>query len=94
MSDETDFAGHPKTLGEARAERSAHGKDWAPRDVLITTLREIDGGEIDPYCMMVIFGVRSKESGTITHFYCAGPSSVDLLGHVHIAAFEYLRQEP
>jgi hypothetical protein len=48
MTDEKSFADEPRTLGEARAEKTANALDWSPRDLLIHTLRAIDRGELKP----------------------------------------------
>lgn len=39
----TDFSGHPITLGEARV---GDWTTWTPREALVKTLREIDSGEV------------------------------------------------
>lgn len=42
-----NFADAPKSLTEARAEKLDSAKEWTVRDMLISTLREIDSGEIE-----------------------------------------------
>lgn len=41
-----DFSDTPRTLGEARADRSTNASDWKPRDALVRVLRQIDSGEL------------------------------------------------
>lgn len=56
-----DFSGHPVSLGERRAEREMDCSKWSPRDLLISMLREIDSGEIQPDAMIVAY--RLPEGG-------------------------------
>lgn len=53
-----NFADAPISLGELRSDRSDDAADWTPRDVLVSLLRTIDKGEIDPETLIVCFDHR------------------------------------
>ena len=53
MSDE-DFSHHPPTVGELRVEKTERAKDWAPRDVLVQLLRDIDSGKIEVQSLVIV----------------------------------------
>ena len=48
-----NFADHPPTVGEMRSEKNQSMRDWQPRDVLISILRDIDSGKL-PIDMIVV----------------------------------------
>lgn len=50
-----DFKDAPQTISEIRSDRSQLGKDWAPRDVLVSLLRGIDSGELKTDSLVVFF---------------------------------------
>jgi hypothetical protein len=53
-----DFAKAPKSLGEARADKSHRASDWTPRDALVDLLRQIDAGELDVDTVVIGYRVR------------------------------------
>lgn len=61
-----NFADHPKTIGQLRADRSGHAKDLTVREMLIELLRDIDSGEIEtPDFAVVCFAKRIDASTAI-----------------------------
>lgn len=66
-----DFREAPQTIGELRSDKSTLGKDWTPRDLLISLLRDIDSGaqEIES---CVVF-VRYKDGGIGFRQACSDP---------------------
>ena len=54
------FADYPKTLGELRAAKRGGSDAWAPRDVLLTLLREIDAGECAPKTLCVVYATAEE----------------------------------
>ena len=53
--DDESFAGAPQTVGEIRSDKSKSARDWTPRDVLVSLLREIDRGEVVPTDLVLFF---------------------------------------
>lgn len=50
-----EFADHPLTMGEVRSDRNCAASDWAPRDVLVSMLRKIDRGDLEPTDLVVCY---------------------------------------
>lgn len=40
-----DYSAFPRTINEPRSDRTGAAKDWTPRDLLISALREIDNNQ-------------------------------------------------
>lgn len=57
----TDFAEHPRSLGEVKANRDHDATQWSPRDVLIYMLREIDARKIEPTALVVSYQIKNEE---------------------------------
>lgn len=76
-----DFANYPKSIAEVKATQA---NEWTPRDVLISVLRAIDSGEINPDTLLVIHrNVDSK--GTRTRYASSGPDIHTSLGMMEVA---------
>lgn len=76
MNDE-NFANHPKSVGELRAEKSERPQDWSPRDALIAVLRLIDKGEIAPDVLVISYGQRAKDGRATMHdYFSAGGQNI------------------
>lgn len=58
-----DFSKVPRTLGEARSEKTQDGADWSPRDALIHLLRKIDSGEVQVKELVISY--RGEEDGHV-----------------------------
>lgn len=78
-----DFKNAPQSITELRANKSANGSIWTPRDALISLLREIDNGlDVD----MLIVGYRyqnetDKKDNAYTYMYHqATPDMLTALG--------------
>jgi hypothetical protein len=41
-----DYSGYPRTINELKSDRTHAAKDWTPRDLLISALRDIDSGQL------------------------------------------------
>lgn len=59
MSDD-DFSNHPVSIAELKAARNKDGALWKPRDALISALREIDSGEIDPSDLILLWRAKDR----------------------------------
>lgn len=71
------FADHPRSVAEIRSERSTDARDWTPRDVLISVLRDIDAGKIAPSAIVVCVDEAEKNKSS---WWAASPSMIVSLG--------------
>jgi hypothetical protein len=60
MSD--NFAAHPPSLGEVKANRACDASKWTPRDMLVSLLREIDSGRLKVDAMIVCYRYEGGDS--------------------------------
>ncbi len=74
----TDYGNHPVSLTEARAQRSEDSRLWTPRDALISLLRDIDSGEINPDALVTVCRTKDEDGSYRTTFANATPD-------VHVA---------
>lgn len=73
------FAQYPVSLAEVKGE-GAH--EWTPRDVLISMLRKIDRGEINPNAMIVVY--HEEEEGA-TVYSVSSPGTTRSVGMLECA---------
>lgn len=71
-----DFSDAPVSVGELRADKANSGCAWKPRDALISLLRRIDKGEINPETLVVCWREETGRFGWET----ASPLFVISLG--------------
>lgn len=77
MSD--NYADAPKSIGELRADKEGDMSKWTPRDVLVSLLRDIDSGVVDPFELVVCFRYKRDGNGFSDHLK-SGTSAVALVG--------------
>ncbi len=78
-----DYSEHPKSLTEARGEKTGRGSDWTPRDVLISALRDLDSGELPAaQTVVVIVGGVLGNGSVKTSYYQNSPNRYVLRGLV------------
>lgn len=82
-----NFADHPKSITEVRAERSESARDWTPRDVLIDILRDIDSKKINPEAVVVSMRSRSEDGSVHTHYRASSPDHHITVGVMTAALF-------
>jgi hypothetical protein len=68
---DNDFSSHPKSIAEIKASKAGDGALWTPRDALISALREIDSGNIDPSDLIVVMRLKQPDSGVVRSFTSA-----------------------
>lgn len=83
------FADHPPTIGEIRSNKSGLGNDWTPRDLLVSLLRELDSGQINPDTLLVVFR-EPFEDGFRTGFRVSAPDPSVALGMFEIGKLKFL----
>lgn len=81
-----DFSSHPKTIGELRSDKTHDASSWSPRDVLVSTLREIDAGEIDPDALVVCWRGKVHDGEAVQGWAAASPDPVTTVGLLMHAA--------
>lgn len=75
------FANAPVSLAETRAMREDNARLWTPRDALVSLLRDIDAGKVDPYAIVIAYGCREDAAaGVSTHSLVAGGNPPELVG--------------
>lgn len=74
MADDENFANHPISIAQARAERAENGALWTPRDALIDMLRDLDSGKLAVEDICIVHRSRDPEGGFNIRFSIAGPS--------------------
>lgn len=78
------------TIGELRSDRTDDPRDWSPRDLLVTVLRMIDAGEINPdTCCIVIADPEPAKPDFYgdegVGIWTAGPSNMRTLAALDLA---------
>ena len=74
----TEYGNHPVSLTEARANREYDSRLWTPRDALISLLRDIDNGVINPDALVAVCRTKGEDGSYRTTFVNATPD-------VHVA---------
>lgn len=77
-----DFSTAPRSIGELRSDRSLSPADWSPRDVLVSTLRDLDSGAIKPTDLVVLWRdpKTQRDATPRPAFRWAGQDSHILIG--------------
>ncbi len=75
-----NFKDHPKSIGELKSDRTEDCKDWAPRDVLIDVLRNIDKGKISPSTLVVAWTEIKEGRNGKGHFRVSSPDALVTMG--------------
>lgn len=78
-----DFSKYPKSVNELN--NNGNAANWTPREALISVLRKIDSGELDPTALMVISMTRESDGHTSTYYTSAGPDLPTSIGMLEIA---------
>lgn len=78
MTDLDNYADHPVSLTEAKANRDHDSRTWTPRDALISLLRDIDSGKINPNALVAVCRSLDEQGSYDTTFVNATPD-------VHVA---------
>lgn len=73
-----DYSDYPVSITEMKSDITGDAKDWTPRDVLISLLREIDSGQLDISAVVVAF--RAVSDGNPVQYRVASPDPILTLG--------------
>lgn len=85
------FADAPVSINELRSDRSQNATDWAPRDVLVSMLREIDAGRLGNITNLLVALTVTDERGTYTTYQSSSPSINHTLGTIEHAKWKMMR---
>lgn len=86
-----DFSKAPVSIAEIRSDRSSSAKDWTPRDVLVSLLRDIDSGKRSP-SVLCVFHTAFDEDGTPkTGFSSSSPNIHMTLGLIEMGKAHILK---
>lgn len=58
----TDYSNAPTSITEAKAIRADDAAQWTPRDALVSMLRDIDAGSLEPTELVLLYR-EPKEGG-------------------------------
>lgn len=84
-----DFSKYPKSINELKDNDSA--AEWTPREAVISVLRKIDSGELDPNALVVVSITRKPNNVTNTDYTCASPNAATTLGMLEVAKYKLLK---
>jgi len=68
-----DFANHPVSITEAKADREHDCTLWTPRDALISLLRDIDSGAVKPDALVCVYRFEDDDGAMCSRFVNATP---------------------
>lgn len=88
----TEYSSAPQSITEIRADREGDMRIWTPRDVLVSTLRALDAGDIAPDALVVIYRTKLEDDETETRHAKACPDIHTALGLCHRAAHTIQKQ--
>jgi len=75
----SEYADYPISIPEARVARSGDAALWTPRDALISTLRRIDSGEINPAHIAIVMATPEEDGTRMDYVQCC-PNTIYLIG--------------
>lgn len=81
-ADDRDYAQHPTSVTEAKADKSSDAADWKPRDALIKLLREIDSGQTNVDVVVVAYRFVNDDGSLSAGYLNASPEEDVALGVV------------
>lgn len=58
---EPNFAEAPRSFTEMKADKTGRAEDWTCRDALISMLRDIDRGVLDPDNIIITYSLPGDE---------------------------------
>jgi hypothetical protein len=84
-NDSNSFSDSVVSISELRSNRSGDAADWTPRDAIISMLRAIDRGEVNPKALVIAYCEDGLEAGKFhTRFYSASPEPCITVGMLEI----------
>lgn len=84
------FADHPQSLAEHVSDKDQDASKWAPRDALVSVLRDLDRGELPIETIVICYSWPTGPGRTVTSFRQSGESMVKALGTVELARFKMM----
>ena len=75
-----DFKDHPISISERQALKTEDPRKWSARDVLISVLRDIDSGKVNPKALVVGFYEELPDGKVSTNIFQKSDNVVELSG--------------
>lgn len=75
-----NFANHPKSITELKADRDGCSSTWEPRDALVNLLRDIDSGSAKPTDLVICYVERNDDGTTLCRYLNATKDLPTALG--------------
>lgn len=75
-----DFADHPKSITEIKADKTDLAVNWTPRDALTHLLREIDSGRLNARAIVIGIDVLEDDGSKGFHRSVAVPDHLTAVG--------------
>lgn len=72
-----------------RSDKTESARDWKPRDALISVLREIDSGEIDPEVLVIAMKCTDAKGKERFNYRVSSPDPFLTFGLLSYAAMEF-----
>lgn len=88
--DYDDFSDTPRTIGEIRSEKNWSAEDWTPRDALISTLRDIDEGKINPDTLIIFMCTHEEGKAVKTNWRMSGDDLTRIIGSIEMVKHRLL----
>ena len=69
-----NYSNAPLSIAEIRATKERSAEPWTPRDALISILRDIDSGRLDPVSIVIVFDTMPEpkhDSSSSTYYVAA-----------------------
>lgn len=83
----SDFKDAPESITEIKANKEEKASLWTPRDALISALRDIDSGKLNPFVAFIAVGNCNDDGSTYTRFFAAGKNTYEIHGVAMRALF-------
>ena len=80
-----DFSNEPLSVAEIRATKINDCSKWTPRDVLVSTLRALDAGEINPDMLIIVYKQEFAEDRTKVSSVVSSPNFIAAVGALELA---------
>lgn len=84
-----NYANQPLSIAELRSDKTESARDWKPRDALISVLREIDSGEIDPEVLVIAMKCTDAKGKERFNYRVSSPDPFLTFGLLSYAAMEF-----
>lgn len=86
--DNGDFKNHPVSISEIKSSKAEKGSYWTPRDCLISVLRDIDDGNLNPDAIVISWTTDTGDGTSRSGYSNSGPNIETSLGVLESTKFK------